>query len=190
MTPAPISGVVTISRELIDAGGNPRANELVWARMQAAYLKVAEQKAAAALAAATLTEVAAVGIDAALYEDLCADLFGLAIGSTTQDLSELLIGTALGVPLEAARSTAGERLVPIIPGQPPRMEVGVRVGTVAWSLAASYLARPGSFVSLVSIPQRLEFSTSVAGVQVAIWGYSAHLAVDTSGIRRLTYAAA
>ena len=175
---------------MFDAKGSPRANELVWSRMRAAYLKVAEQRAAAALAAATLTTVPAVGVNAALVDGLSSALFSLAIGEMTQDLMTLLLGTALSAPLEAARSTAGERLVSLSAGQRPHMGLGVREGTVAWSLAASYLMRPGAFLSLVSIPRRLEFTKSAEGVQVAIWGYSAHTPVDPTGIRRITYAAA
>ncbi|MEV6416374.1 hypothetical protein [Kribbella sp. NPDC051718] len=123
VTPAPISGEVTITREVFDTKGALSANNLVWSRMQAAYLKVAEQRAAAALAAATLTAVPAVGVNTALVDGLSGALFSLAMGEMTQDLTTLLLGTALSAPLEAARSTAGERLVSLIAEQPPRMSL-------------------------------------------------------------------
>jgi hypothetical protein len=207
VTPSPVSGKVEITREVWDQGGNPQVSGLIWRKMVQRYFDALETKAVAVLTAnaGSITDIAltAGAADDDLVNELEAALASLQFvaGGNTFDFA----GTQIDLykKLAAAVDSTGRKLLPIINptnanGSAVRsfrsLDVAGTTFTPARSLAASGSVVANSWlVDTLSVhvwntaPQRLEFQTRVAYVDLAIWGYVATAISDLAGVRQITY---
>lgn len=206
ITPAAVSGKVSITREAWDQGGNPQLSGLIWRQMTRAWYEALEAAAVTMLDAAspTVITVPTAAIDdtftSYVESQLAAlqfvrggfrmrDFFGqvdfykAAVGATDADGRKLL--PVLG-PTNAAGTTsefygdvsiAGLRLRPAW--------ALAATGTVA---ASSYLFDRADVSGWATAPQRLTFeNVEVRYIHVGIWGYQATAITDITGVREFVY---
>ena len=211
VTPSAVSGEVDITREVIDAGGNPQASGLIWDEIVKAYDSAMEIKAASLLTASTAAElgtaIAAGTVDSALAMDLTANLatlpflsYGLAYGTTIPchiDLYQALV---------AAKDNAGRPLFPINAPQNANGTTAERMQSVsvggyrfvpAPSLGATGVNSKSypfdsSFGGVWASPaQRITLMPTVAyGAKIGVFGYFASAVLNSTRVAKITYAKA
>ncbi|MCT2282369.1 hypothetical protein M3G91_32705 [Micromonospora chalcea] len=195
-TPKPVSGQVTLNRELIDFAAPALTDQVAFALMQAAWSEVVEARIAALLDGLTVTTVGLVGTNAALDDDWQDLLIPLQATAGGQALTSLVLADELYGPSRRAKDgTAGRRIYRVGPGGV--LDVDGIGGVPAWALAVanggagnSYLFNRAS-VHAAEMVQRFRLNAfSVAKVVLAIWGFSAEWCTRPADVRRLTYAAA
>ncbi|WP_148482628.1 hypothetical protein [Micromonospora sp. WP24] len=195
-TPKPVSGEVTLNRELIDFAAPALTDQIVFALMQAAWAEVVEARIRALLDGLTVTTVGLVGTNTALdddWQDLLIPLQDTRGGRALTSL--VLAGELYGPSRRAKDGTTGRRIYRVSPGGV--LDIDGIAGTAAWALSTanggtgrSYLFNPAS-VHAQEMVQRFRLDTfAVAEVKLAIWGFSAEWCTQPADVRRLTYAAA
>lgn len=205
VTPTPVSGKVEITREVIDAGGNPQVSGLIWRQMVRAWNEALEARAVALLDAATPTQITltTAAADDALAGEIDAAFVALHYirGGFTMDTAFAQID--LYKKLAAAVDSSGRKLFPIIAPQNATGQAASRFSSInvsgvtmypAWALAAtgtvaasSYLFDRESVHGWASAPRKLEFDHQVKSVFVGIWGYAATVISDLAGVREIVY---
>nr|UXE44755.1 hypothetical protein Hi04_10k_c361_00019 [uncultured bacterium] len=207
ITPKGLSGRVDVDREVIDSGGSPQADMLIYSEMVRAYNEVLEKRIVAAFVALSLTDTPVVGIDG----DLQAGLVGA--GGVLTNLQYLRGGdrfTALALDstlygaIVGANDGQGRPLFPmgnpmnvngVTAGDMSSVQVGGHRGVPSWACETgnggaqrSYLFAPRSVYQWNSAPQRFTFNqVNVSTVGIAIWGYSAEAITRTSDVYQLAY---
>lgn len=207
ITPTAVSGIVNVTREAWEQGGNPQLSSIMWRQMEKAWYEALEAAAVAVLDAATPTGIALTAGGGTTGQTLAAELeaamaalqfvrggFAMDTGFAQIDLYKALV---------AAKDTDGRPLYPVLGPANANGQTRSRFGAVdvngsvfypAWALAASgsvvassYLFDREAVHGWATAPNRLQFETRVAYVDVAIWGYKATAITDLTGVREITY---
>lgn len=210
ITPVGVSGRVDVNREIIDSGGSPQADMLIFTEMARAYSEQLEKRIVAALVALSLSDTAVVGTDDTLQTALVGN-GGLLTGLQFLRGGDRFTGLAMGSDLYGAVVGAVDQMGrPLFPQNAPEntsggtasdlssVRVGGHTGVPAWALETgnggpqkSYLFVPGSVYQWASAPRRFDFNmVNVSSVAIAIWGYSAEAITRTSDVYQLAYSVA
>lgn len=217
VTPTPISGKASITREVWDMGGNPAVSTLIFNQMVRGYREGLEQATATFLN--TLTAATDISITAGATDETLAAAWDAALAALQfergYNWEALALEKNLYLAFVAARDDAGRVLYPQVGpsnanGTAARrfltLDLGGVVGVPAWALPTdadptvsnnSWLFDPSVVHGWATAPQRLEFPGTdgdggyapVAMVDIAIWGYKAFACSDIGGVRQITYAA-
>lgn len=216
ITPTPISGKGTLTREVWDMGGNPAVSTLIFNQMVRGYNEGLETATAAFIA--TLTAATDIAITAGAADDTLANAWDAALAGLQfirgYDFSAFAVESTLYGKFVAAVDSTGRKLFPIIAPQNAngtaasrfrQLDLSGVTATPSWAVDA--LATPGSVNSSwlfdptvvhgwATAPQRLEFPgtkpadgtySPVAHVDIAVWGYKAFANTDIGGVRQVTY---
>lgn len=202
VTPKPISGKVEVTREAWDLKG-PQASTVIWGRMVAAYYEALEASAVAALnaAAATITDVTLTtgAADVTLVDQMLDAVAAFAFVPGGSQNARAILQTDLYRGLAKAKDSTGRKLLtgrgPANSDQPGQsLDLQGVPGLPGWALGAtstassnSWLLDPRAVHGWATPPQRLDFQYRVAFVDVAVWGYSAVIVNDPTGVRQVTY---
>jgi HK97 family phage prohead protease len=205
ITPSPVSGKVEITREAWDQGGNPQLSTILWRQMTRAYAEGLEQAAVAMLDALSPTQITitAGSTDQVLEGQLTAALAGLQYIRGGYRFRDFFVQADLYKALIAATDADGRKLFPVLApsnatGTTDPFFASVMVGGLAarpsWALAASgttpassYLLNREDVHGWATAPQRLQFESRVAFVDVGIWGYVAVACTRLDGVREVVY---
>lgn len=212
VTPTPSSGKVHITREVADQGGNPQVSALIWSKIVYEFLKAMENKVAAMLDASAPAELGAAlaqgaNTVATLAAPLEAAIAGLNFIAGGNRFDYAAAHIDLYLALAALKDGQGRPYYPIInpvnasgrtvPGYKSLDVAGTQFDPV-WSLGAtsagaspaekSYLADRSAVWFWHSAPQRLDkLQEKVEGYDLGVWGYSAGVISDITGLRKITY---
>ncbi|KXK61957.1 hypothetical protein AWW66_10985 [Micromonospora rosaria] len=205
ITPVPVSGIVNITREAWDQGGNPQLSGIIWRQMVRAWFEALEAAAVAVLDAATPTPITitAGAVNGALDQALTSAFASLQFVRGGFSMTDMFTQVDLYKALVAAVDDDGRRLFPALgPANAngtarsrwAALDINGVTALPAWALAASgtvaassYLFDRESVHGWATAPQRLQFEYRVAYVDLAIWGYRAAAITDLSGVREVIY---
>lgn len=185
VTPEAVSGLYTVTRETIDAGGSPAVSGLLWTHMNRKYAEALEAKAAAMLNASAATVLGTYAT--------AADVEGILLDGVFTDGSEFWDGNVLTHRdlfrlLASEEDADGRKMYPM---QAPSnangttaarfrsMDVGGYEFQPAKSLGAANALGDRSFLgdfayapAWSSAPTRIDWET-VANVNIGLHGYFA-----------------
>lgn len=205
VTPTAVSGKAEITREVFDAGGNPKVSVLIWNEMVRGYFEALEAAGVAVLDAATPTAIALTAgfADDELVNQLEAKFVELQFIRGGNRFNFMPTHVDLYKALAAAVDSTGRKLLPMYGptnangGAAKRwgsLDVGGMEAAPSWALGASgavvessYLVNTGDVHIWNSAPKRLDFEYRVAYVDLAIWGYKAAAISRLDGVREITY---
>lgn len=205
ITPTASSGKIEINREVLDQGGSPQADQIIWGEMLNAWYESIEAKIATTLAAVGTTELnLASAEDAALVDALTSYFAGLQFVRGGNRFTGFVADGMLFPKLVDAADTAGRKLLPVLgatnaqgttSGGFDRVQVGTQTIRAAWALGAtnaskSYNFVPASVWAWASSPKRFTFEYQVKSVDMAIWGYSATAVLRDSDVKPIDYTTA
>lgn len=214
VTPTPLSGKASITREVWDMLGNPAVAGLIFNQMTRGYREGLETAAATflnTLTAATDLLITTAAVDdalAALIEGHIAEL-QFARG---YDFGAFVLEKVLYKAIAAARDDVGRPIYPILNPQNANgaassrfrtLDVAGLVGIPSWALSStagaannSWIFDPAYVYAWNTAPQRLEFPgtdqsdgsySPVAFVDLAVWGYKAFANSDIGAVRQVIY---
>lgn len=213
ITPTAVSGKVSITREVMDLGGNPSTSNLIWNRMVREYgqgLETATATFLATLTAAADVTLTAGAVDTALAADIQAMLIALNF-DPAYDFSAFAVERGLYTNLANAEDTTGRPLFPAVGPSNANGSVGNLFQTLnvnglrgvpAGALPStpgspnnSWLFDPAMVLGWATTPQRFTFAgTDAAGdyapvamVDIAVWGYKAFANIDIAAVRQVIY---
>jgi phage head maturation protease len=207
VTPKGISGKLKVNREVVDQGGTPQTDQVMWDAMTQFYAELLETRLVDAFQALALSDTALVGVDDVLQADIVGTWGGLQYIRGGDRYTGLALHQALYAAITGAVDADGRLLFPM---ENPQNVAGttasdlstVRVagkqGVPAWALATanggpdkSYLWVPASVYQWFSPPRRIDLDrVAVAHVEIGIWGYSAEFISRDSDVLQLSYSAA
>lgn len=207
ITPTAVSGYGEISREVVDAGGNPNVSALLWTQFQREYIKALEVKAAAFLNGLALTElgvvldasdeVATPGTIAALMEANLGELLWIDGG---ENFSRVVVPQDIWKPIAAAKDEDGRPMYPIKNPSNANGQMGDRYRSMeiggfnlrpAKSLGTTadkaYVFDPAFGAFWHSAANRITLPETVAkGFRVGIFGYVGSAMLDANKARKVT----
>jgi hypothetical protein len=213
VTPTPVSGKASITREVWDMGGNPAVSTLIFNQMVKGYREGLESAAATflnTLTAATDINLGVAATDAAFtlaWEQAVAGLNFVR----SYDYSVMVVDQTTYLKAVGARDTSGRPYWPQIGPMNANGTVQNRFTSLnaagvqwfpSWALPStpgspnnSWLFDPSHVHGWATVPQRLQFEgTGAAGVHapvafvdLAIWGYKALANDDIGGVRQVIY---
>jgi HK97 family phage prohead protease len=205
ITPTPLSGKMSITREAWDQGGNPQLSGIIWRQMTKSWFEGLETAAIAHLDSLTPTQIVltTAAQDDALVGELETAFASLQFIRGGFRMDDLFLQVDLYKALAAATDADGRKLLPRLgpvnatgtsSDRFADLDIaGVR-GRPEWALAASGLVPASSYLfdrmdvnGWASPPQRLNFETQVKSVEIAIWGYKALATTDLTGVREIVY---
>lgn len=204
ISPAPVSGKIEINREVLDQGGSPQADTIIWGEMLNAYFEAIEAKIAAALAAVGTAELNLAGaVDAPLVNALTDYFAGLQFVRGGNRFTRFVADGQLFPKLVSAADSTGRKLLPVLgptnaqgqtDGAFDRVQ-GNQTVRAAWALGATNASKSYSFVpssvwAWASAPKRFVFEYQVKSVDLAIWGYSATAVLRDSDVKPIDYTTA
>lgn len=202
VTPGAVSGKIEVNREVLDQGGSPQADQIIWNEMVAAYYEAIEVKIAALLAGVATPEVNLDNaVDSALVGAVKSYLAGLQFVRGGNRFTALALDGALFPALIEANDDMGRSLLPVLSpsnadgsttGAFDRVSVGGLTGRAAWALgtgdaARSYNFVPSSVYAWASTPKKFEFQYQVKSVDIGIWGYSAEAVTREADVKPIDY---
>lgn len=205
ITPTATSGKVELTREVVDAGGNPQVSGLIWNQVVRSYYEALEAKAVLMLEglAPTAVTVTTAVADAALEGELTAALAGLSFIRGGNRFDQFMVQIDLYKKLVAAKDTTGRKLFPLlgatnstgtVSGNFGQVMVGDLVAQPAWALAPSGIVAANSYLynrddvhGWATPPKRFTFEYRVSLVDLAVWGYKALACTRIEGVRRFIY---
>jgi hypothetical protein len=205
VTPGAVSGKVEINREVLDAGGSPQADQIIWGEMLNAYFEALEAKIAAELASTPTAELNLGGaVDAALASAIKNYLAGLQFVRGGNRFTAFAADGTLYPALIDAVDGNGRPLFPVVNGQNAEgsasgtydeVQIGATRIRPAWALgsgnaAQSYSFVPSSVYAWASAPKRFTFEYQVKSVDMAIWGYVATHTLRDSDVKPVDYTTA
>lgn len=205
ITPTAVSGKIEINREVLDQGGSPQADQIIWGEMLNAYYEAIEARIATALAAIGTAELnLASAVDAALVGALTNWFAGLQFVRGGNRFTRFVADGNLFPALVAAKDTAGRPLLPILgptnaqgstDGGFDRVQLGNQPVRAAWALGTgndkkSYNFVPSSVWAWASSPKKFMFEYQVKSVDLAIWGYGATAILRDSDVKPIDYTTA
>ena len=207
VTPKAISGLLKVNREVVDQGGTPQTDQVMWDAMTQFYAELLETRMVDALQALGLADTTVGGAsDALLQDSILTTWAGLQFIRGGDRYTGLALDASLYNPIITAVDADGRSLFPLdapqnVAGQTASdlssVRVGGKVGVPAWALAAanggpakSYLFVPQSVYQWFSPPQRIDLDrVAVSYVGIGIWGYSAEFISRDSDVMQLAYSA-
>ena len=207
VTPKAISGRLNVNREVIDQGGTPQTDQVMWDAMTQFYAELLEVRLVDALQALSLSDTAIVGVDDVLQADILGTWSDLQFIRGGDRYTGLALDAGLYKAITGAVDADGRPLFPLespvnASGQTASDLSSVRVagkrGVPAWGLTTanggpdkSFLLVPSSVYQWFSPPQRIDLDRiAVSYVGIGIWGYSAEFVSRDSDVMQLAYAAA
>lgn len=207
ITPAGLSGRVDVNREVIDQGGSPQADMIIYGEMVRAYNEILEKRIVAAFVALSLSNTAIAGSDDSLQSAVVNQLATLQFLRGGDRFRGLAVESGLYGGLTQATDAQGRPLFPMLgatnsdgstSADMSSVRVGAHVAVPAWALETgnsgpqkSYLFVPESVYQWNSAPQRFTFNqVNVASVGIAIWGYSAEAITRSTDVYQWVYTAA
>lgn len=205
ITPTAKSGKIEVNREVLDQGGSPQTDQIIWIEMQAAYYDAIEADIAATLNAVGTAESNLGGaVDSALVGALKAILAGLQFVRGGNRFTRLALDGQLFPALIDANDDNGRPLLPVhgpsnadgeVSGAFDRVQIGGLEGRAAYALGStvaskSHLFVPTSVFAWASAPKRFTFEYQVKSVDIAIWGYSASAVTRESDVKPIDYTTA
>jgi hypothetical protein len=200
VTPTAISGKAALTREVIDAGGNPAVDALVWAEMTNAYTETLEARVAAMLDAVPSTlDVDIVGVDTDAVDAVDDAIIELVYEKGGQRFNSFVLASDLYKALSSARDETGRALVAsygtAVNADGSRdvgfasLNIGGFRAVPAYGLGENdsfMLVRP-SVWQWNSPPKKLTMDFQVANVYLGLFGYEAHAITRVADVRRWTY---
>lgn len=205
VTPTALSGKIEINREVLDQGGSPQADGIIWGEMLNAWFEARETRIATVLAAVGTAELnLASAVDTALVNALTAYFTGLQFVRGGNRFTGFVADGNLFPALVAAKDSAGRPLLPILgptnaqgltEGGFDRVQVGNQSIRAAWALGTgndkkSYSFVPSSVWAWSSAPKKFTFEYQVKSVDMAIWGYAAGAVLRDSDVKPIDYTTA
>lgn len=205
VTPTAISGKVEINREVLDQGGSPQADAIIWGEMLNAWYEALEARVATTLAAVATAELnLASAVNSALVDAMTNYFAGLQFVRGGNRYTGLVLDGQLFPALVNAADTTGRKLLPVVnpanaqgqvSGAFDRVQIGNQTGRAAWALGSSVSSKSYSFVpssvwAWASAPKRFLFEYQVKSVDLAIWGYGASAVLRDSDVKPIDYTTA
>lgn len=205
INPSAVSGKIEINREVLDAGGSPQADTIIWGEMLAAYYEAIEARIATTLNAITTPEVNFAGAtNAALVDAAQNVLVGLQFVRGGNRFTRLVLDGSLFPALVNAADSTGRKLLPVLgatnaQGQTDAgfsaVQLGNLTGRAAWALgsgnaAKSFLFVPSSVWAWASAPRKFVFEYQIKSIDIGVWGYGATAVLRDSDVRPLDYTTA
>lgn len=216
ITPAAISGKVTISRETWDLGGTPGLSDILWRRIMRDWFQYLEALVVTTLAAAgssslaTFTAGGGNGAPNATTKTTLLAQLQKALAATQYTrggafYTDIFAHQGLFDGLIMAQDTTGRPVLPILQPSNANGTTAGRFTSVdfagvpvvpSWALGAqtatatgtSYLLDRSSVDGYATAPNRLTFDqTDVAKVHIGVWGYGAAAVNDVNGVRYIAY---
>jgi len=204
ITPAAVSGEYSVTREVVDAGGNPQVSGLIWRQAQRLYVEAMEAKAAALLNGATLTELGTLipAADADIVGKYQANLNGAVFEDGSEFWGDVLSHRDAFTTLTEAKDGMDRPLFPMINPSNANGTTGARARSITVSgythIPAKTLGATGvnmkSYVGdfayapfWASAPLQIQLSPTVAkGLVVGLFGYTAGAILDANRLRKIT----
>lgn len=205
VTPGALSGKIEINREVLDQGGSPQADGIIWGEMLNAWFEAREARVAAVLASVGTSELNLAGAtDAALVSALTSYFAGLQFVRGGNRFTRFVADGQLFPALVNAQDSAGRNLLPVVgpsnaqgstDGGFDRVQLGNQTIRAAWALGSavdshSYSFVPSSVYAWSSAPKRFTFEYQVKSVDMAIWGYAAGAVLRDSDVKPIDYTTA
>lgn len=205
VTPTALSGKIEINREVLDQGGSPQADAIIWGEMLNAWFEAREARIAALLNGIATAELnLASAVDAALVNALTGYFAGLQFVRGGNRFTRFVADGNLFPALVAAKDTAGRPLLPILgpsnaqgsaDGGFDRVQLGNQTIRAAWALGTgndkkSYSFVPSSVWAWSSAPKKFTFEYQVKSIDMAIWGYAAGAVLRDSDVKPIDYTTA
>lgn len=205
VTPTALSGKIEVDREVLDQGGSPQADQIIWAEMLNAWYEAIEARIAATLNASPTAETNfASAVDSALVNAVQNKLVGLQFVRGGNRFTGLALDGQLFPALVAAADSTGRKLLPVLgatnaqgetSGAFDRVSIGGLTGRAAWALGSattskSFLFVPSSVYAWASAPKRFTFEYQLKSVDIGIWGYGASAITRDSDVLPLDYTTA
>lgn len=204
VTPAAIDGLLKINREVIDQGGSPQADQIMWNEMTQFYAKLLEQRLVDALQALSLSDTPIVGVDSGLQNALLTYFATLQFIAGGDRYRGLALHSDLYTAVTTAVDNDGRALFPMnnainnqgtVESDLSSVRVGAKLGVPCWALASgnggpdkSFLFAPESVYQWFSPPRRIDLSqVAVSYVGIGIWGYSAEFITRNADVKQLAY---
>lgn len=205
ITPGALSGKVEINREVMDAGGSPQADAIIWGEMLNAWFEAREAKIAAALKAVPTAEINLAGaVDGPLVDAVENIFVNLQFARGGNRFTAFAADGKLFPALVNAKDSTGRKLLPVVnpsnadgstEGNFSAVQIGTQKAAAAWALGAgndaqSYLFVPSSVWAWASAPRKFTFEYQVKSIDMAIWGYSATAVLRDSDVKPIDYTTA
>lgn len=204
VTPGAVSGEYSVTREVVDAGGNPQVSGLIWRQAQRLYVENMEAKAAALLNGGAFAElgVAIAAADTDKPQKYLAKLTGAVFEDGSEFWGDVL--SHRDAYTELANAVDGQKrpLFPMINPSNANGTTGVRARALnvggythvpAKSLGAtntnmkSYVGDFAYAPFWASAPLQITLAPTVAkGLVVGLFGYTAGAILDVNRIRKIT----
>lgn len=208
VTPSAVSGKVPINREVWDQGGNPQVSGLIWRKMVEEYFTALEAKAYTLLNGLTVPAGQVHTITTgATDDDLVNEVEGVVVdlqfvkGGNTIDFTGTHANLYKG--LAKAVDATGRKLLSLYGSTNANGQARARfasldvagmefapapsLGTASTATGKSYMLDTATVHLWNSAPQRLQFETRVAQIDLGIWGYVATAVTDMAGVHRLDF---
>lgn len=205
VTPTALSGKIEINREVLDQGGSPQADAIIWGEMLNAWFEARETRIATTLASTATAELnLASAVDAALVNALTDYFAGLQFVRGGNRFTRFVADGMLFPKLVSAADSTGRKLLPVLGAQNSqgtvdggfdRVQLGNQTIRAAWALGATNASKSYSFVptsvwAWSSAPKKFTFEYQVKSVDMAIWGYAAGAILRDSDVKPIDYTTA
>jgi hypothetical protein len=201
VTPSAIDGKAALTRIVLDAGGSPQVDALVWAEMTNDYGEKLETRVATMLDAVDSDlDVEITGVDAVAVDAADSAIVDLQYEKGGSRFRSFVLASDLYKALAGARDGDGRALIPAIaPSNADgtrdpafaSLSIGGFRAVPAYALGAedSFMLVKTSVWQWSSAPRKLTLDYEVANVYLGLFGYEAHAITRDSDVRRWTYAA-
>lgn len=205
VTPTAVSGKVEIVREVLDQGGSPQADAIIWGEMLNGWFEALEAGIATQLGTVGTAELnLASAVDAPLVNALTDYFAGLQFVRGGNRFTRFVADGMLFPKLVSASDTTGRKLLPVlgatnaqgtVDGGFDRVQLGNVAIRAAWALGAANTSKSYSFVpssvwAWASAPKKFLFEYQVKSIDMAIWGYRASAVLRDSDVKPIDYTTA
>lgn len=204
VTPTAVSGKATVTREVIDAGGNPVVSQMIWKQMNRRFAEALEAKAAALLNGATIAELGAAitAGDADPSPEVLAALADAVFIDGSGSWDFFLGHRDLYSALANVTATDGRPKFPAVNPSNASGSVASKFRSLdingwrmdpAASLGAtdtnqkSYIGDKEGVLFVNSAPQRIDLAETVATVSFGLFGYVGSAVLDANRLRKITF---
>ncbi len=202
ITPGALSGKMVVNREVIDQGGSPQADQIIWNEMLNAYHEAEEVRIAELLASVATAPInLGSAQDSALVDAIKAVFSALQFVRGGNRFTRFVNDEGLFTALTEAKDADGRPLLPVhgptnadgtTSGSFDRVSIGSQDARASWALEEledprSFLFVPSSVYAWVSPPRRFQFEYQLKDVTIGIWGYGAEAITRESDVRPVDY---
>lgn len=207
VTPTAVSGKAIVTREVIDAGGNPVVSQMIWRQMNRRYAEALETKAAALLNGAAVAELGTVIpiADETPADEVLQMLADAVFIDGSGEWDFFLGHRDLFSALAAAKDGQGRPLFPALNPSNANGAMASKFRSIdvnGWRLdpAASlgatntngktFIGDKEGLLFVNSAPKRIDLAETVATVSFGLFGYVGSAVLDVNKVRKITYNAA